>query len=213
MTKDEKKAELEKIIRQQAAVIKALTQKIAEQELIIADLQEKLNKNSRNSSKPPFTDGLAKPKPKRLRKQSGKKPGGQKGHKGSGLCLSEYAEETVAHKPYECRNCPLKGQCKISSRSEVRNVVDVEIITKVTGHYTESYMCPMRNGEIVIGKFPEGIGSSIQYGKGVKALVIALNTAGMMSIHRVHEILNSLLGLPISTGFIASAVQDFGEHI
>ncbi len=56
----------------------------------------------------------------------------------------------------------------------------------------------MKDGEIISGKFPVGINSSIQYGKGVKALVITLNTAGMMSIHRVHEILHSLLGLPVS---------------
>ncbi len=213
MTKDEKIAELEEIIRQQAARIESLMQKLAEQELLIADLQEKLNKNSHNSSKPPSSDGLAKPKPKSLRKRSGKKPGGQKGHEGSGFCLSEQVEDFVAHKPAECENCPMKGQCKSCGRSEMRNVVDVEIITKVTGHYTETYMCPMRDGEIISGEFPEGVNSSIQYGKGVKALVIALNTAGMMSIHRVHEILNSLLGLPMSTGFIASAVQDFGDHI
>lgn len=213
MTKDEKIAELEEIIRQQASVIKALMQKIAEQELVIADLQERLNKNSRNSSKPPSTDGLAKPKPKSVRKPSGRKPGGQKGHEGRGFCLSEAAEEIVVHKPAECENCPLKGQCKSCDYSEARNVVDVEIITKITAHYTESYKCPMRDGEIISGKFPEGVNSSIQYGNGVKALVIALNTAGMMSINRVHEIMNSLLGLPISTGFIASTVQDFGEHI
>ncbi len=100
-------AELEEIIRQQAATIEALTQEIAELKLIIADLQEKLNRNSHNSSKPPSTDGLGKPKPQSLRKRSGKKPGGQKGHKGSGFCLSEPAEETVAHKPAECENCPM----------------------------------------------------------------------------------------------------------
>ncbi len=213
MTKDEKIAKLETIIQRQAAVIEALTQKLAEQEQIIEELREKLNKNSHNSSKPPSSDGHAKPKPKSLRKRSVKKPGGQRGHEGSGFCLSEPAEDIVAHKPSQCENCPMKGQCKRSGRSEVRNVIDVEIITKITAHYTESYECPMKGGEIISGKFPEGINSSIQYGNGVKALVIALNTAGMMSIHRVHEILSSLLGLPISTGFIASVVRDFGDNI
>ncbi len=54
MEKDEKIAELEGIIRQQAATIEALTQEISELKFIIADLQEKLNKNSRNSSKDSF---------------------------------------------------------------------------------------------------------------------------------------------------------------
>ena len=40
-------------------------------------LKERANKNSSNSSKPPSSDGYNKPKPKSLRKKSGRKPGGQ----------------------------------------------------------------------------------------------------------------------------------------
>jgi len=50
-----------------------------------AELRRQLGLNSRNSSKPPSTDGLAKPVPKSLRGRSGRKPGGQPGHLGSRL--------------------------------------------------------------------------------------------------------------------------------
>ena len=51
----------------------ALTATVAELNQTIKELKEKLNKNSKNSSKPPSSDGLKKTAPKSLRKPSGKK--------------------------------------------------------------------------------------------------------------------------------------------
>ena len=57
-------------------------------------LESRLNQNSRNSSRPPSSDFLVKekPKPKSLRKKSGKKPGGQNGHKGTTLDMVDDPE-------------------------------------------------------------------------------------------------------------------------
>ena len=62
----------------QKKIIESLNENIASLTAEIAELKEKLNKNSSNSSKPPSSDGYSKPKPKSLRKKSGRKPTRQK---------------------------------------------------------------------------------------------------------------------------------------
>lgn len=201
-------------------IILSLQKEIAELRILVealqrenAALKEQLNKNSRNSSKPPSSDGLAKPKPASLREKSGKKPGAQKGHPGHGLSLVDTPAETIVHRPEQCASCARCGICESCGRSPARNVVDVVISTKVIRHYTEAYACPLLDGKVIYGKFPIGITSGLQYGPGVRALAIALNTAGMMSVARVHEILNGVLGLPISSGTVSSMVSRFGAAI
>ena len=51
----------------------AQTALIAQLNQTIQELREQLNKNSKNSSKPPSSDGFKKPAPKSLRKPSGKR--------------------------------------------------------------------------------------------------------------------------------------------
>jgi len=68
-------AERDVALTQRDALIAALAGRVAE-------LEARLGKNSRNSSKPPSSDGLGKPAPKSLRKASGRKPGKQQGNPG-----------------------------------------------------------------------------------------------------------------------------------
>src|SRR5881392_4182914 len=86
-------------------MIAQLQARIAEQDAEIAELERQLAASSRNSSKPPSTDGLDKPAPKSLRGRSGRKPGGQPGREGRTLRQVERADEVVIHEPDACAGC------------------------------------------------------------------------------------------------------------
>lgn len=173
----------------------------------IQELNEKLIKNSKNSSKPPSSDGLNKPSPKSLRNSSGKKPGGQNGH--PGVCLSVIAnpDETVKYMPSECTSCPYYDSCKgMACIGETRHVIDAVVKVHVTAH--ESLViksCPL-HGDTRKASFPDDVKATAQYGENLQALVVALNTIGAVSIKRTHEILGSVFNIPLATGTISSMV-------
>lgn len=70
-----------------------------------AELRRQLGQNSRNSSKPPSSDGLAKPTPRSLRPRGARKPGGQDGHPGTTLAPVAIPDAVIAHEPGRCRGC------------------------------------------------------------------------------------------------------------
>ena len=102
MTNDELIRQLLQQNETLSAAAAAQTQLIAQLNQTIQELKEQLNKNSKNSSKPPSSDGFKKPAPKSLRKPSGKKAGGQSGHQGTHLAVITAPDEIVRHMPSSC---------------------------------------------------------------------------------------------------------------
>jgi transposase len=97
MTVEERLAELEvenAALRKQVLVLAERVQ----------ELEARLAKDSHNSNKPPASDGLTR-KTKSLRRRSGKKPGGQIGHRGETLRLIATPDEIVEHRPATCAGC------------------------------------------------------------------------------------------------------------
>ena len=178
----------------------------------IAELEARLNMNSKNSSKPPSSDVFVKPKS--LRKPSGKKPGGQKGHEGNGFKMMHKPDEYIVHSPKACVDCPGAEECKYLKEviCDTRYVVDINISTNTAAHNIEEVVCPL-TGSLLRGEFPENITSTMQYGINLEALVAALNTVGTVSINRTHEILSGIFDVPISTGTISNMVTGFAKTV
>ena len=101
----------------------------------IAELEDQLRKTSRNSSKPPSADGLAKPppRPRSLRKKTGRKPGGQDGHPGQTLAQVAKPDLEVRHEPGSCSGCGAALAGRPVTAVERHQVFDLRPVTvKVT---------------------------------------------------------------------------------
>lgn len=183
---------------------------IVKMEARIAELERRLGMDSSNSSKPPSTDGFKK-KNRSLRKPSGKKPGGQTGHKGATLELPCSPTETISCTPKQCSNCSSFGQCQ-GKPIETRYEIDTELKVHVREYLKMEYVCPKSN-RLLRGEFPENITATKQYGNSLKGLVISLGVDCAVSVIKIHKLLKSLLHLPVSTGFIYRVMEQYADQL
>jgi hypothetical protein len=156
------------------ALIDQLLQKISALEQEVSELRRQLGKDSSNSSKPPSSDGLGK-KPRiagSLRGKSGKRSGGQPGHKGGTLRRVSSPDITVTHSAFCCAHCRAGLSAAMVTGVEVRQVFDLpEPRLEVTEHQAEIYRCPQCRGKTKAG-FPEGVVSPAQYGRRIRAIAV-----------------------------------------
>jgi transposase len=173
----------------------------------IAELEVRLGQNSRNSSRPPSSDGLDKPEPKSLRKRSGRKPGGQPGRRGGTLCQSERPERIVWHEPVRCRGCG-EGLAGVPEAGmERRQLFDLPpIAVEVTEYRLIKRRCG-GCGTVTTAEAPEGVQAPVQYGPNVAAIVIYLYVAQFLSKDRTAKALAELFGTPVSPGTVAKMTE------
>jgi transposase len=166
----------------------------------IKALEGQLSKNSRNSSKPPSSDGLNKPKPKSLRQKGQRKTGGQNGHAGKTLNQVENPDVVVTHTAELCETC-LTSLVEVAPLGfERRQEFDLPAIQPiVTEHQAEIKTCP-HCGCQTKGKFPEGITQPVQYGPRVKATASYLSHYQLLPYARLQELFEDVFKLPLSEG-------------
>jgi len=188
----------------------------AENQELRAEVQElrgKLAKNSQNSSKPPSSDGLNKPKPKSLRKASGKKSGGQKGHKGTRLERVEKPDHTILHTVTSCQECGCSLEQIPASGHPSRQVIDIPPLQlEVTEHQVEFKTCPHCQCKNKAA-FPEEAKTSVQYGSEIKALLVYLNQYQLLPYERTVQLVQDLFSHTISQGTLCNWNAACFEHL
>ena len=181
----------------------------------VQELEERLAKDSHNSSLPPSSDRFARQKKSRsLRKSSGKKTGGQDGHTGRTLEMSTTPDEVIALPPViRCQHCQADLTAIAAEGRERRQVVDVPLARlQVTEYQGEWKQCPHCQGHSSTA-FPSGVAAPVPYGPRVGAMGISLVTQQLLPWSRSCEVLSDLLGVQLSEGTLASLIERTAEQL
>ena len=189
--------ELKRIILMQAQEIKLLKARIT-------DLEQKLEryinrKDSNNSSLPPSKDENRPPRTSSLREKSDRKVGGQPGHEGKTLEMTENPDEIIEHRACFCPEC---GKDLINRPFEFfgkRQVIDIPTIKQIVTEH-QVYRCICACGKIVESEFPDGVDCPVRYGKNIETLIGYLNVRQYLPFKRLQEMLHDLFAIPISEG-------------
>src|SRR3954463_842644 len=168
----------------------------------IAELEERVNKNSTNSSKPPSSDP---PSVKRRppTPASGKKRGGQPGHRHHPRALvpPEQLRQVIECKPPKCRCCgdELLGDDPEPIRHQVAEVPPVRPV--VDEYRLHRLHCP-RCRTSTCAALPPGVPTGA-FGPRLRAILSVLAGGYRLGKRPIRQLVFDLLGLTISTGMIA----------
>ena len=193
--------QLKEKIREQAEEIERLKEENA-------SLRQIINKNSGNSSKPPSSDGFKKIQNSRVK--SGKKCGGQYGHKGH---MPKFHENPTKIIEIKVKKCHCGGKVKYSDgRYTKKQLVDIEIKTNITEYHEYKGICECC-GEGVRNHAP--INDSITYGNNLKSFSNMLSVEGNVSINRIRQMIFEFSGglLKLSEGTICKWNKDLARQL
>ena len=171
----------------------------------VQELEDRISKDSHNSSKPPSSDGLRK-KPKSLRHKSDKASGGQQGHSGTTLCLADNPDAVVIHSPSTCKQCGISLEsvaAKDFTRRQIHDLPPVSLL--VTEHRILHKVC-LACQTVNQASFPASVPQSVQYGPGLKAVCVYLQQYQLLPFGRTRELLSDLCGCSLSEGTLANCL-------
>jgi len=158
-------------------------------------------KNSRNSSVPPSKDENRPPKTKSLREQSDRKVGGQNGHEGNTLKMTQTPDEIITYTPDFCGKCGSDIHELQSEFVGKRQVIDIPVVQPFyVEHQVYKKTCSC--GHQTCGSYPKNVNAPISYGANTESLIGYLFARQYVPFNRIRELLNDTFGLPISEGGI-----------
>jgi transposase len=196
-----------------AHVVSFFKGELSKKDARIQELEDQLAKNSRNSSKPPSTDPTYEPPaPKSRRRRTGKKRGGQKGHEGHTLKISDSPDEIIRHKVLNCEHCGSDLSTVPIDKQNRRQVYDIPPLKlMITEHQTEVKTCSC--GCQTSSSFPVPVTRYVQYGARIKGLSLYLQNYQLLPYERSAELIADLFGHKMSIGTLYNVQKQAYEQL
>ena len=192
-------------------LVKELRQKIAFLEKENAELKAKLASNSRNSHKPPSSDGIKKPN--HSRPKSERPSGAQKGHIGYRLKESDHPDRVVKHYLGRCPYCARSFEEKNHLYWKKAQVFDIpELKIEVEEHLIEECFC-LHCQKSCSAALSDGIQFGVQYGPRIQALAVYLRDYHYLSSDRVVEFFQDAFLHTLSEGMVLHAEITCRDHL
>ncbi|MCA1693982.1 MAG: transposase [Actinobacteria bacterium] len=194
------------------SLVERLTARLDAVEAENAELRRRLGMNSTNSSTSPSKDSIVAKAKRRVDRSSrvrskDSNPGGQPGRKGSGLMPTPDPDRTErVEPPAACRDCraDLSGATELAQGwAQVWDVAPAEL------HKTH-YLLPRRRcgcGVTTTAAPPFGRAGAVSYGPNLNAAAVLLSSEGNVPVERTAMLIDALLGVKVSTGFVARAAE------
>lgn len=216
-------ARLEKECRRLRAENEQLRKRVAELEQAlekalqrISELEERLGLNSRNSSRPPSSDPPDAP-PRLPGSPTGRKRGGQPGHKGQrrDLLPEEEVDKIVTYVPATCAHCqrPLPAEPGAGDPPPLRHQVFElpEKLYETVEHQAHARWCPAC-GHLTRAELPaEVVGSAS--GPRLAGAISLLTGHLNVSRRDAQEFVQDVLGIPMALGTVSNLEAEMTDAL
>ena len=171
----------------------------------------KNGRNSRTSSTPSSHD-YSRSNSYNSREKTDRKPGGQKGHKGSSLKMTDTPDETIKYSPEYCRQCgeEFSADTMVELYKRKQEIVIPHITPKYIEHQSYGCRCSKCNTETV-SHLPPRLKANIQYGNNMQALVSYLSIYQYLPSKRIKAFFIDVMNIPISEGTIFNIIEAMSE--
>ena len=202
---DVKIAECRRVNAELRADNEALEAKVEELTRLVAEMAKERDQNSRNSNKPPSSDGLGDRRRIRKRKMpTGRKKGGQKGHKGCSreLLAANMVDDQVDVLPKRCEMCGKRHPPSVPRAPKIRQVVE---LLETGGRFVTEYRLQWGRcacGEPLRPAYAEVPSSA--FGPRLKSVVAALTGSYQLSRRRVVLFLEEMYHIKMSLGSVSN---------